>query len=226
MFTALTDSFVLSNGVKIPCVGFGTWQTPSGNITRESVMTALGCGYRHIDTASGYANEADVGAAIRESGIARSDVFVTTKHWITERGYTKTIAAAEASLRELGLDYIDLYLVHWPCVDKTNPNWKEINAGTWRGFEKLYRDGKIRAIGVSNYLPEQILALEETAEIKPMVNQIEFHPGYHQPELVHWCQAHGMVVEGWSPLGCGAVLSNPIIGKIAEKHGNRRRRYA
>ena len=219
MFDSLWDCFVLSNGVKIPCVGFGTWQTPSGEIARESVRAALEAGYRHIDTAAAYGNEADVGAGLRAAGVQRSDVFVTTKHWITERGCAKTIAAVEASLKALNTDYIDLYLVHWPCVAKSSPRWKEINASTWRGFEKLYRDGKLRAIGVSNFLPEHILALEENCEIKPMVNQIESHPGYAQSELVRWCQNHGMLVEAWSPLGCGAVLHDETVGEVARKHG-------
>ncbi len=219
MFNSINDNFILSNGVKIPCVGFGTWQTPSGDIARESVKAAVEAGYRHIDTASGYENEADVADGIKAAGIKREDVFLTTKHWITERGYKKTIAAVEASLKELKTDYIDLYLVHWPCVEKVSPLWKEINAGTWRGFEKMYNDGKIRAIGVSNYLPEHILAIEEMCSIKPMVNQIEFHPGYDQLSLVNWCIDHGMVVEAWSPLGCGAVLQDPTLAKIAAAHG-------
>ena len=219
MFESLADHFTLANGVRIPCIGFGTWQVPSGKTALDSVKTALELGYRHIDTASGYANETDVGMALRASGLRREDVFLTTKHWITERGYTKTVAAAEASLRALGVDYLDLYLIHWPCVEKSSPRWREINASTWRGFEKLYRDGKIRAIGLSNFLPEQILALEETADVRPMVNQIESHPGYDQSELVRWCQEHGMLVEAWSPLGCGAVLQDETIGKIAQKYG-------
>lgn len=214
-----TDAYTLQNGVQIPCIGYGTWQTPSGDVARESVKAALAAGYRHIDTAACYGNEADVGEGIRASGLRREDVFLTTKHWIMERGYTRTIAAAEASLKALGVDYIDLYLVHWPCVEKSNPQWKEINASTWRGFERLYQDGKIRAIGVSNFLPEHILALEETAAVKPMVNQIEMHPGYDQSALVRWCQEHGMLVEAWSPLGCGAVLQDPTIGRIAKAHG-------
>lgn len=219
MVTKLTDTYTLLNGIEIPCIGFGTWQITEEGAAEASVKAALELGYRHIDTAAGYGNEANVGAGIRASGVKREDIFLTTKHWITERGYTKTIAAVEASLQALGTDYIDLYLIHWPCVERTSPQWKEINAGTWRGFEKMYRDGKIRALGVCNCLPEQILALEETAEIKPMVNQIEFHPGYYQPELVRWSKEHGMVVEAWSPLGCGAVLSDPTIGKIAANHG-------
>lgn len=219
MFNKATDTLTLANGVKIPCLGYGTWQTPAGGVACEGVKTALKCGYRHIDTANAYGNEEDVGKGIKESGVPREEIFLTTKHWITERGYTKTIAAVEDSLKNLGVDYLDLYLVHWPCVAKSNPKWKEINAATWRGFEKMYKDGKIRAIGVSNYLPEQLDALFETAEIKPMVNQIEFHPGYYQPELVRWCKAHNMVVEAWSPLGCGAVLSDPTLAKIAAKYG-------
>lgn len=219
MVLSLTDSYVLSNGVKVPCIGFGTWQTPSGQTARESVAAALRAGYRHIDTAACYGNEADVGAAIRASGVEREKVFLTTKHWIENRGYHKTIAAAEASLQALGVDYLDLYLVHWPCVAAAHPKWQEINAATWRGFERLYKDGKVRAIGVSNFLPEHILALEESAEIKPMVNQIESHPGYDQTALIRWCQQHGMLAEAWSPLGCGAVLQDETLRRIACAHG-------
>ncbi len=219
MVSSLADSYVLSNGVRVPCIGFGTWQTPSGDVARDSVVSALQAGYRHIDTAACYGNEADVGAGIRAAGVGRENVFLTTKHWIAQRGYEKTIAAAEASLRALGTDYLDLYLVHWPCVAAAHPRWRDINAATWRGFERLYRDGKVRAIGVSNFLPEHIRALEETAEIRPMVNQIECHPGYDQPELIRWCQAHGMLVEAWSPLGCGAVLQDETLAEIARAHG-------
>lgn len=150
-FNKLDDEFVLSNGVKIPCLGYGTWQTPDGNITRESVKTAIECGYRHIDTAFAYGNEKSVGEGIKVSGVNRDDIFVTTKHWVTERGYSKAVEAVETSLKNLGLDYLDLYLVHWPCVEKCSPDWAEINAETWRGIEKMYTDGKIRAIGVSNF---------------------------------------------------------------------------
>ncbi len=219
MFTNINDVFTMSNGVTIPCVGYGTWQTPSGDIAYESTLAALKAGYRHIDTAAGYGNEADIGRAIRDSGIPREELFITTKHWITERGFAKTVAAAEASMAALGVDYLDLYLIHWPCVEKVSENWRTINGGTWRGFEKLYKDGKIRAIGLSNFLPEQITALMETCEVKPHVNQIEFHPGYYQPELVRWCKEHDILVQAWSPLGCGTVLADPTLAKIAAKHG-------
>lgn len=218
MFKSFKDTVKLSNGVEIPCIGYGTWQTPGGDVAKNSVKAALEAGYRHIDTASVYENEVSVGEAIKESGVKREEVFLTTKHWIMNRGLTKTRAAIDDSLKALGTDYIDLYLVHWPCTPKSSPEWKEINAATWRGFEEAYKAGKIRAIGVSNYLPEHILTLEETAEIKPMVNQIEFHPGYYQPELVRWSKAHGMAVEAWSPLGSGAVLKNETLGLIAKKY--------
>ncbi|MBQ3900142.1 MAG: aldo/keto reductase, partial [Clostridia bacterium] len=172
----LNDYTVLSNGVKLPCLGYGTWQSPKED-ARKGVKTAIDLGYRHIDTAFAYGNEDAVGEGIRDSGIARDELFVTTKHWITDRGYEKTIKAVETSLKNLGLDYVDLYLIHWPCVEKVTPEWKEINAATWRGFEKMYKDGKIRAIGLSNFEKKHVEALMETAEIAPMVNQIEFHPG-------------------------------------------------
>ena len=214
----MTDTYTLQNGVEIPCLGYGTWQTPTGDVARDSVKAAIDAGYRHIDTAAAYGNEADVGEGIKASGVKREDLFITTKHWIMDRGYSKATAAIDASIKALGCDYLDLYLVHWPCTEKSSPDWKEINAATWRAFEDAYKAGKIRALGVSNYLPEHILALEETAEIKPVVNQIEFHPGYYQPDLVRWSQNHGMLVEAWSPLGCGAVLGNPLLAKLAEKY--------
>ncbi|MCR5042216.1 MAG: aldo/keto reductase, partial [Clostridia bacterium] len=158
----LQDSLTLSNGVSIPCIGYGTWQTPNGGVTEACVKAAIDAGYRHIDTAFIYGNEEEVGRGVRTSGVARGELFVTTKHWVTERGYKKTAAAIDTSLKLLGMDYIDLYLVHWPCVRKISPEWKEINAQTWRGFEDAYKAGKLRAIGVSNFEPEHIKALWET----------------------------------------------------------------
>lgn len=213
-----TDCFTLSNGVNIPCIGYGTWQTPDGETTKNCVADALKAGYRHIDTAFAYGNEKSVGEGIKASGVKREDIFVTTKHWVTERGYEKTIKAVETSLELLGLDYIDLYLVHWPCVKKIDENWEEINLDTWRGFEKMYKDGKIRAIGVSNYQEQHLKVLLEKAEIKPMVNQLEFHPGFTQIENIRFAQENGMLVEAWSPLGSGAVLKNETLGKIAAKY--------
>lgn len=219
MKKSLTDTFVLSNGVEVPALGYGTWQTPDGNVARDSVASALEIGYRHIDTAFAYGNEESVGEGIRQSGVAREDIFLTTKHWITDRGYEKSKAAIDTSLKNLGVDYLDLYLIHWPCVEKISPDWKEINAGTWRAFEEAYKAGKIRAIGVSNFQKKHLEALIETADVAPMVNQIEFHPGFTQMDNVEWSREHGMLIEAWSPLGCGAVLGDERLAKIAEKYG-------
>ncbi len=215
----LTDTFVLSNGVKVPCVGYGTYLTPDGEVAKNSVMEALKVGYRHVDTAFAYGNEAAVGEGIKASGVKREDIFVTTKHWVTMRGYEKATEAIDISLKNLGLDYLDLYLIHWPCVEKVSPDWKEINAGTWKAFEDAYKAGKIRAIGVSNFQKKHYDALAEMCEIKPMVNQIEFHPGYTQPETVKYSQEQGMLVQAFSPLGCGAVLSDETLKGIAAKYG-------
>ncbi len=218
-FTDKTDCFTLSNGVKIPCIGYGTWQTPDGEITENCVKNAIDAGYRHIDTAFAYGNESSVGAGIKKSGVSRSELFVTTKHWVTERGYEKTIKAVETSLSLLGLDYLDLYLVHWPCVAKCSAEWEEINLDTWRAFERMYKDGKIRAIGVSNYEKKHLETLFNNAEIKPMVNQLEFHPGYTQIDNIIFAQENDMLVEAWSPLGSGAVLNDAGLKKMADKYG-------
>lgn len=214
----LTDTFVLSNGVKVPCVGYGTYLTPNGEIAKNSVVEAINAGYRHIDTAFAYGNETAVGEGIRATGINRDEIFVTTKHWVTMRGYEKATEAIDISLKNLGLDYLDLYLIHWPCVEKVSPDWKDINAETWRAFEDAYKNGKIRAIGVSNFQKKHYDALTERCEIKPMVNQIEFHPGYTQPETVAYSQKNGMLVQAFSPLGCGTVLGDETLSAIAKKY--------
>ena len=215
--TSLTDTYTLQNGVKIPAIGYGTWQTPN-DVTAAHVKTAIDLGYRHVDTAWGYDNEIGVGEGVRASGVKREDLFITTKHWVTFRGYQNTIDAVEDSLKRLGMDYIDLYLVHWPCVAASRPDWQEINADTWRGFEKMYKDGKLRAIGVSNYEQKHIEALAKTAEVMPMVNQLEFHPGYMQLDNIRYNQSQGILVEAWSPLGSGAVLKDETLAKIAAKY--------
>ena len=216
---SLQSCRTLANGVKMPCVGYGTWQTPSGDVASDSVKAALELGYRHVDTASAYENEESVGEGIRRSGVRRDEIFLTTKQWTSARGREQTIAAAERSLKALGTDYLDLYLIHWPAVKKGTPDWADINAETWSGFEKLYRDGKVRAIGVSNFLVEQLEALKSRSEIMPMVDQIEFHPGYVQNATVDYCRANGIQVEAWSPLGCGRLLSDPLVAKVGAAHG-------
>ncbi len=213
-----TDTFTLTNGVQVPCIGYGTWQTPNDGTTAQGVMDAVRLGYRHIDTAWVYGNEEDVGVGIAKCGVKREELFVTSKHWVTERGYEKTIRAIDTSLQNLKTDYMDLYLIHWPCVQKISENWEEINADTWRGFERAYKDGKIRAIGVSNFQEKHIDSLWAHAEIKPMVNQLEFHPGYTQIENVRAMQERGLLVEAWSPLGSGAVLKDARLVEIAQKY--------
>lgn len=213
----MSDSFTLVNGYKIPCVGFGTWQTPDGDTAVSSVKAALSLGYKHIDTAAVYGNEKSVGTGIAESKVSREELFVTSKVWNKDRGYEKTIAAFNKTLSDLGLDYLDLYLIHWPANAKQFSNWDEINLETWRAMTQLYKEGKIRAIGVSNFLPHHLKSLMKT-EIPPMVNQIEFHPGQMQNETVDYCKKHNMLVEAWSPLGTGRMLSNETLKEIAAKY--------
>ena len=214
----LTDTFTLHNGYKIPCVGFGTWQTPDGETAVQAVKSAIENGYRHIDTAAVYQNEVGVGQGIIASGVDRKELFVTSKVWNTERGYEKTIAAFHQTLSDLQLDYLDLYLIHWPAIAKQYDNWEQLNAETWRAMEDLYKAGKIKAIGVSNFLPHHLESLLQQCTITPMVNQIEFHPGYMQKETVEYCQQHQILVEAWSPLGNGKLLSNPLLQEIAQKY--------
>lgn len=213
----MSDNFTLSNVYKIPCVGFGTWQTPDGDTAVSSVKAALSFGYKHIDTAAVYGNEKSVGTGISESKVSREELFVTSKVWNKDRGYEKTIAAFNKTLDDLGLDYLDLYLIHWPANAKQFSNWDEINLETWRAMTKLYKEGKIRSIGVSNFLPHHLKSLMKT-EIPPMVNQIEFHPGQMQNETVDYCKKHNMLVEAWSPLGTGRMLSNEKLKEIAAKY--------
>lgn len=217
-FKNLQDTYTLANDVQIPCIGFGTWQTPNGETAINSVKAALKAGYRHIDTAACYGNEASVGQAIKESGVPREEIFVTSKVWNTERGYEKTLAAFETTMAKLDLDYVDLYLIHWPAAANQFENWKEINAKTWRALEELYIEGKVKAIGVSNFLPHHLEALLEGVKVVPMVNQIEYHPGFMQAESVAFCKAHNILVEAWSPLGTGNVLNNETLIMMAQKY--------
>lgn len=214
-----SDDFQLSNGVRIPCIGFGTWQSPEGEATFRSVLAAIGCGYRHIDTAAIYGNERSVGQAIKASGASRESLFVTSKVWNSSRGYDKTLAAFDRTMADLGLEYLDLYLIHWPAARGNPEVWQQTNAETWRAMEQLHKDGRIRAIGVSNFLRHHLEPLVNRAAIKPMVNQIELHPGQMQPEIVAYCKANNMVVEAWGPLGTGRMLANPTLAAIAAGYG-------
>ena len=215
----LTSSFMLNNGLSIPCVGYGTFQTPNDE-TCAAVLEAIKVGYRHIDTAAFYGNEEGVGEAVRKSGVPREQLFITSKVWNSDRGYEKTKAAFAKTMKNLQMEYLDLLLIHWPANRKQfGDAAKGINAETWRAMEELYQEGKIKAIGLSNFLPHHIEELMETAQIKPMVNQIEFHPGWAQTDIVEYCLKNDIVVEAWSPLGRKDVLENETLKSIAAKYG-------
>ena len=178
---------------------------------------AIQSGYRHIDTAAAYGNEVSVGKGIIESGVAREELFVTSKVQNSERGYEKTMAAFEKTLNDLQLDYLDLYLIHWPASPSEFKNWNELNLGTWKAMTELYKAGRIRAIGVSNFLEHHLASLLET-DVKPMVNQIKFHPGLMQADLVAHCRAHGILIEAYSPLDTGRMLGNETLQAVAAKY--------
>ena len=219
MLTSLADCYTLSNGVKIPCIGYGTFKTPNGAAVVDSVVNAIRAGYRHIDTAHRYDNEEGVGEGIRKSGIPREEIFVTSKLGNHHHGYKETLEAFDLSLKKLGLDYLDLYLIHWPNPIKYREHWQETNAGTWKAFEELYRAGLIRAIGVSNFLPHHLEEISKTAEVAPMVNQIRLCPGETQPEVVKYCRSHNMLLEAYSPMGTGRIFEVPEMKTLAEKYG-------
>ena len=214
----LTTTYTLSNNVRIPKIGFGTWQVANGDEAYNSVKTALEAGYIHIDTAAAYENEESVGKAIKDSGINRDSLFITTKLANPCHGYEKTHEAFAQSLKALNLDYIDLYLIHWPNPLAFRDCWQEANAGTWKAFEELYTQGKIRALGVSNFRQHHIEALLQTAKIAPMVNQIKFCPGEIQKEVTDYCKNLSMVMEAYSPFGSGLAFKVPEIQEIAKKY--------
>lgn len=213
------DRIELRNGTGVPCVGFGTWELPEGDAGLGALRQALADGYRHIDTAEVYGTEADVGRALRESGIAREELFVTSKVWNDHRGRDAALRAFEGSLERLGLEYLDLYLVHWPAAQGPDDEWQRTNRQTWRALEELYRDGRVRAIGVSNFKRRHLEPLMDAADILPMVNQIELHPGCAQKETRAFCDRHDIVVEAWSPLGRGRVLGSEALADIAAVYG-------
>lgn len=209
--TAGAPTLELNNGVRIPQFGLGVYDIPPEE-TAAAVRTALELGYRHIDTAQLYRNEAGVGAGIAESGLAREDVFVTTKLANDAHGHDNAITALEGSLRRFGFDYVDLYLIHWPLPGKDN------YVRTWLGFEDLLRAGKVRAIGVSNFQPAHLDRLARETALVPAVNQVELHPALQQPDLREYHHAHGIATEAWSPLARGEVLDDPVLTGLAEKH--------
>lgn len=206
----LQDCTTLHNGVKMPWFGLGVYKVEEGPEVVDSVKAAIRNGYRSIDTAAFYENEEGVGQAIKESDVPREELFITTKVWNTDQGYESTLTAFETSMKKLGLDYLDLYLIHWPVKGK----YKE----TWKALEKLYRDGRVRAIGVSNFQIHHLEDVLADAEIKPMVNQVEYHPRLTQTELHEYCKKNHIQLEAWSPLMRGQLLDNPTLKEIGDKY--------
>lgn len=206
--------FVLENGEELPFVGFGTYLVKEEKI----ILDALEAGYRHIDTARRYENEKMIGNALKECGIPRRELFLTSKVWKTELGYDKTMRSFEASINDLGVQYLDMFLIHWP-MPHPGADWKPLVTESWKALEKLYEEGAVSAIGVCNFLPQHLLHVMKGANTIPMVDQLEFHPGYTQHATTQFCLNHGIQVEAWSPLGRGKLLDDPLILELSKKYG-------
>lgn len=211
MLTGLNDCIVLHNGVEMPRLGLGVYKAEDGNEVKKAVKAALETGYRSIDTAAFYGNEHGVGQAIQESNVPRDEIFVTTKVWNDQQGFDETLTAFKESKEKLGLNVIDLYLVHWPIKGK----FKD----TWRALEKLYKEGQVRAIGVSNFKPHHLEDLLSDAEFVPVINQVEFHPRLAQEATRAFCYENKIQMEAWSPLMRGRLFDNDTIKEIAQAHG-------
>ena len=211
------DCFELNNGVKIPCLGYGTYKA-ANNESADIIAMAIEAGYRFFDTASFYETESFLAEAIARSGLKREEFFITSKVWKSEMGYEQTLHAFSRTLNNLSTDYLDLYLIHWPRYELKTDTWKQVCIDTWKALEKLYKDGKVKAIGLSNFLPHHIDLILENCEIKPMVNQLEFHPGYTQEAAVNYCKQHNILVQAWSPLGRMRVMNHPLIIELSEKY--------
>ena len=202
--------FVLENGEELPFVGFGTYLVKEEKI----ILDALEAGYRHIDTARRYENEKMIGNALKTCGIPRRELFLTSKVWKTDLGYDKTMRSFEASINDLGVQYLDMFLIHWP-MPHPGADWKPLVTESWKALEQLYEEGAVRAIGVCNFLPQHLLHVMKGANTIPMVDQLEFHPGYTQHATTQFCLNHGIQVEAWSPLGRGKLLDDPLILELS-----------
>jgi len=211
--------FILSNGVKIPSIGFGTWQIPDGKIAYDAVSFALRNGYKHIDTANAYGNETSVGLAVRDSGNKRNEIFVTSKLPAEIKTYKGAFKSFDKTMENLGLEYVDLYLIHapWPWAEKGKDLTRE-NINVWKAMEEIYKSGRCKAIGVSNFNISDLTAIMEDCNIKPMANQIKFFIGYTQEEITQFCQKNNILVEGYSPLATGTILENKAIAAMAQKY--------
>lgn len=210
------ENIILNDGYSLPLIGFGTYKTED---TLMSVQAAIESGYRLIDTASIYGNEKEVGEAVKRTRVPRQHLYITSKVWRTDLGYDATRKAFKNTLKRLSLEYLDLYLIHWPANSKNYKDWVKVNAETWRAMEELQDEGLIRSIGVSNFWPEHLEELLNTATVPPAVNQIEYHPGYQQTTVVDYCQRQNIALQAWSPLARGRFQDHPLLNKIAGRHG-------
>ncbi len=211
------EHYVLNNDVEIPAVAFGTYKAADGK-SADVIRAAIGAGYRYFDTASFYGTETYLAEAIRESGISRGEFFIASKLWKDEMGYENVKSAFERTLNNLRTDYLDLYLIHWPLPEPGYKEWRQLDKETWRAMEELYEAGKIRAIGLSNFLPHHIENILKDCRVRPAVDQIEYHPGYSQEAVVNYCRERGILVQAWSPIGRSRVLDEPLVKELAAKY--------
>lgn len=218
--TDIEPGHVLNNGAWMPAIGFGTYKTGDRDSTARAVEDAVKCGYRLIDCAAAYGNEEGVADGIKGCGVGRDELFITSKLWPTELGYDSALRGCEKSLRALGVDKLDLYLVHWPATaKKSGEGWRQLNAETWRAFERMLREGMAGGIGVSNFLEQHLEALLQEAEVWPAVDQLEINPGWQQRGTVDWCFHHGIRPQAWSPLARGRVFGSEVLEEVAAAHG-------
>ncbi len=218
----MNEYYNLSDGFKIPKIGYGTYNEEFEN-NKKAILTAIECGYRFFDTASLYETERSLGSAIRESGIAREDVIIETKLWIDEMGYDNAKKALEKSLNRLQTDYIDIYMIHWPRqTGAEDEDWKKLDVETWHSMEEMVECGKVKRLGLSNFLPHHLKNILDNCTIRPVVDQLELHPGYSQEAAAAYCKENGVLPMAWSPLGRGrenATIGNSILVRLAEKYG-------
>ena len=219
MFSSLADKLVLSNGVQMPGIGFGTWQVPTDSTLENAVSAALKLGYRFFDTAQIYGNASAIGRGVLLSDLPRAEIFISSKIWTSHRSYDGVMRAFTDIIEQLKTTYLDQLLIHWPATQGEPMIWQSQNAGTWRALEDLYEQGSVKVIGVSNFLPHHLVPLLARARIRPMVNQLEIHPGYPQFAAVNFCFKQNIAVQAWSPLGRGGLTHHPLLIELGEKYG-------
>ena len=219
VFSSLADKLVLSNGVQMPGIGFGTWQVPTDSTLENAVSAALKLGYRFFDTAQIYGNASAIGRGVLLSDLPRAEIFISSKIWTSHRSYDGVMRAFTDIIEQLKTTYLDQLLIHWPATQGEPMIWQSQNAGTWRALEDLYEQGAVMVIGVSNFLQHQLVPLLAHARIRPMVNQLEIHPGYPQFAAVNFCFKQNIAVQAWSPLGRGGLTHHPLLIELGEKYG-------